>query len=186
MSKGKLEDFLDDSQFKYWGIVISRFVWNYSRSVVAETFGCSETYVTKVMNKFERDGGYVDHRQFNRGGHQKITDELKEAVTNAIIEIPNITSPQIHEKMVEEGHEVHERTIRKIRSLAGFSQIKPSLLPQLSENTVQKRLEYCTRHLTDMFTNTCFSDESNFQLAANRQVLWYRKGGRRETPFKQA
>ena len=27
-----------------------------------------------------------------------------------------------------------------------------------------------------MFTNTCFSDESNSQLAANRQVLWYRKG----------
>ena len=113
MSKSKFEDFLDDSQFKYWSIVISRFVWNCSRSVVAGTFGCPETYVTKVMNKFERDGRYVDHRQFNGGGHQKVTDELKEAVTNAIIEMLNITSPQIHEKMVEEVHEVHERTIRK-------------------------------------------------------------------------
>ena len=176
MPKRKLEDFSDDSQFRFWGIVISRFVWGYSRSVVAAKFGCKEPYITKVMNKFESDGGCVDHRQFNQGGHRKVTEEFKETLAEAILKTPNISSPQLHDEMLEEGYDIHERTIRKVRKLIGFSQIKPSLLPQLSESTMQQRREYCIRHLKDKFSNTCFSDESNFQLAANRQVLWYRKG----------
>ena len=49
MSKRKLEEFKDNSEFRYWGIVISRFVWQKTRSEVATTFSCSEPYVTKVM-----------------------------------------------------------------------------------------------------------------------------------------
>ena len=53
MPKRKLEDFKDDSQFRFWGIVISQFVWNMSRSTVLGKFGCTEAYVTKVVNKFD-------------------------------------------------------------------------------------------------------------------------------------
>ena len=53
MTKRKLDDFKNDSEFRFWGIVISRFVWDYSRAEVAAKFGCTEPYVTQVMNKFE-------------------------------------------------------------------------------------------------------------------------------------
>ena len=52
MSKRKLEDFKDDSsQFKFYGIINSRFIWNSSYSEVAKLF--FRNYITKAMNKFE-------------------------------------------------------------------------------------------------------------------------------------
>ena len=57
-----------------------------------------------------------------------------------------------------------------------FTKIKPTALPTLSLDNLMNRLAYCERHLHDKFSNVVFSDESNFQLAPNKQVLWYRKG----------
>jgi len=50
-----------------------------------------------------------------------------------------------------------------------------ALLPNLSEINIQSRLDYCVKHITDKFSNAVFTDESNFQLAANNQILWYRR-----------
>jgi len=176
MAKRKLEDFKDDSQFRFWGIVISRFVWNYNRSEVAQTFGCSEPYVTQVMNKFEADGGYIDHRQFNRGQTMKSKDSIEKVIVRNIKKKPNCTSTQLQEKVNEKGYDnISDRYIREVRIELGFSAIKSSLLPNLSDNNLQERFNYCEKHLTDKFSNAIFTDESNFQLAANKQVLWYRK-----------
>lgn len=173
--KRKFEDFQDDSQFRFWGIVISRFVWGYSRSEVAQKFSCSEPYVTKVMKKFEEDEGYKDHRKDNKAEHLLTTQPVEKIVVSLIKKKPNITSPQILEKIEDKGHEISERSVRNIRTELGFTKIRTSLLPNLSEDNIQSRLDYCTKHLNDKFSNVVFTDESNFQLAANRQVLWYRK-----------
>jgi transposase len=176
MSKRKFEDFKDDSQFKFWGIVISRFVWNYSRSQVAKTFACTEPYVTQVMNKFEDDGGYIDHRQFNRGSNLKLKLSVQKTIVRNIKKKPNSSSTQLVKKVSDRGHdEISDRYIRNLRNDLGFNAIKSSLLPNLSEDNLQARLEYCERHLEDKFSNAVFTDESNFQLAATNQVLWYRK-----------
>jgi len=45
----------------------------------------------------------------------------------------------------------------------------------LSENNLLSRLSYCEKNLKDKFSNAFFTDESNFQLAAIHQILWYRK-----------
>jgi transposase len=175
MPKRKLEDFKDDSQFRFWGIVISRFVWNYSRPEVAKAFSCSETYITKVMNKFEEDGGYIDHRQFNRAEHLKTKPEVKKVVMKTLKKKPNSSSPQIQEAIIKKGYDVCDRTVRNLRKELGYVPAKCSLLPNLSEENLESRLQYCERHYDDKFSNAIFTDESNFQLAANNQVLWYRK-----------
>ena len=177
MAKRKLEDFKDDSQFRFWGIVISRFVWNYSRSEVAKTFLCSEPYVTKDMNKFEEDGGYIDHRQFNRGQLVKEKVEIEKIMVRNIKKKPNISSVQIQEKVEEKVNiNIGDRYIRNLRDELGYSSVKSSLLPNLSEKNLMSRLEYCEKYLNDKFANTIFTDESNFQLSANKQTLWYRRG----------
>lgn len=174
--KRKLDEFKNDSEFRFWGIVISRFVWDYTRSEVSGKFGCSEQYVTKVMKKFDEDGGYMDHRQFNGGHNKKAVTPVKTALVETIREEPSITSAQISIKLTEEGFDIPSRTVRKVRSDIGFTKIKPQTLPLLSEDNKLKRLTYCEDYKEDKFSNVCFSDESCFQLSANRQVLWYRRG----------
>jgi len=151
-------------------------VWNYSRSEVAKAFFCSEPYVTKVMNKFEQDGGHIDHRQFNRGQYVKEKAEIEKVVKRNIKKKPNISSMQIQEKVEEKINvNIGDRYIRNLRDELGYSSVKSSLLPNLSDNNLKARLEYCEKYLNDKFTNAIFSDESNFQLSANKQILWYRR-----------
>ena len=135
MPKTKFEEVKDQSQFKFWGILISRFLWRYSHSVVAAKFDSSDAYTTQVMNKFEVDGGYMDHRQFNNAKHLKTERKVRKIVINSIVNKPNITSPQILNKATHKGYDVSERTIRNLRAELGFAKIKPNALPQLSENT---------------------------------------------------
>jgi len=123
------------------------------------------------MKKFEEDEGYKDHRKDNKAEHLLTTQPIEKIVVSLIKKKPNITSPQILEKIEDKGHEISERSVRKIRTELGFTKIKTSLLPNLSEDNIQSRLDYCTKHLNDKFSNVVFTDESNFQLAANRQVL---------------
>ena len=52
----------------------------------------SELYVTKVLNKFEQDGGYIDHRQFNRRQYVKEKVEIEKVVKRNIKKKPNISS----------------------------------------------------------------------------------------------
>jgi len=154
MTKRKLEDFKDDSQFRFWGIVISRFVWNKSRSEVAKAFSCSETYVTKVMSKFDDDGGYIDHRQFNKGQHVKEKVEIEKVVIRNIKKKPNISSVQIQEKVEEKVNiNIGDRYIRNLREELGYCPVKTSLLPNLSDKNLKSKLEYCKKHLNDKFTN---------------------------------
>ena len=126
------------------------------------------------MKKFEADEGYKDHRKDNKSEHLLTTQPVEKIVVS-LIKKPNITSPQILGKIEDKGHEISERTVRKIRTELGFTKIKTSLLPNLSVDNIQSRLDYCTKHLNDKFSNVVSTDESNFQLAANRQALWYRK-----------
>ncbi len=170
----KLEDFKDDSEFRFWGIVISRFVWNYPRSEVSKVFDCSDAYVTKVMKKFNEDGGYLDRRQSNGGHNKKALTPMKVNLIETITEKPSITSNQITAKLTEGGFDIPSRTVRKIRHDIGFSKIKPYAFPLLCEDNKLKRLVYCEEYKEDKFSNVCFSDESCFQLSANRQTLWYR------------
>ena len=176
MLKRKFQDFAKDSDFKFWGIVISRFVWGYSRAAVADKFECSESYVTQVMKKFEADGGHIDHRQYNSGSHFKVARSVKKILVNCITKKPNITSPQLVDQIANKGYHIADRTVRNIRQELGFEKIKPNALPALTNDTQEKRLKYCEERLEDKFSNTCFSDESVFQLAPNKQVLWYRRG----------
>lgn len=64
--KRTLDEMTPNSEFKFWGIVISRFVWEKPRSEVAEKFSCSESYVTQVLNKFHDDGGYIEKSSIQR------------------------------------------------------------------------------------------------------------------------
>ena len=112
--KRKLDDFKEDSEFRFWGIVISRFVYNHSRAEVGETFSCSETYVTKVMHKFEKDGGYHDNRQYNRGEHLKTKESVKKVVVKAIKN--NLTSPHLKFRI-----RLLSKAMRSLRELSGRS-----------------------------------------------------------------
>lgn len=174
MPKRKFEDLVDGSEFKFWGIVISRLAWGYTRSEVATKFSCSEAYVTQVVNKFEEDEGYVDKRQYN-GPDKKFKEEVKKTIVNEYKRKPTSTSNSIKEKCAESGIDVSDRTIRRIRCEIGFVPIKPSVLPMLDQDNKKSRLKYCKDHCEDKFSNVCFSDESIFQLCANKQVVWYRK-----------
>jgi transposase len=142
MPKRKLEDFKDDTQFRFWGIVISRFVWQKSRSEVATAFFCSEQYVTKVMNKFEEDGGYIDHRQFNRAEHLKTKLSVEKAIVKTLKKKPNSSSTQLQETVAKKGYDVSDRCIRNIRKELGYTKIATSLLPNLSEANLESRMKY--------------------------------------------
>jgi len=103
MSKRKLDEFKDGSEFKFWGMVISRFIWGYSRSIVSKKFDCSETYVTKVMKKVEEDGGYIDYRQFNKPQFTKLKPEAEKILVKTIKKKPNSSAIQLQDKLVDKG-----------------------------------------------------------------------------------
>ena len=166
---------VDEAEFRYWGIVISKYVWEKSNKDTAEKFQCSRSYVTQVMNKFMEDGGHVDHRKFNGGLNKKLKESVEKRIITCTTEHPNISSPQIVDQL-QEHSDIREREVRDIRKKLGFTQLKGTALPILSEDTQKQRRKYCKRHQGDKFNNVVFSDESNFQLAANKQVLWYRRG----------
>lgn len=174
--KRKAESNSSDTQFKFWGIVISRWVWNFPRSTVAEKFGCTESYVTQVMNKFNNDEGYIDHRQFNGGQNKKVKESLQKLIVKEYRENPSSTSIKITTKCSDLGYDVADRTIRKVRLDIGLVAIKPTVLPILSNTNCKDRLKYCKDHKDDLFSNVCFSDESCFQLFPNKKVVWYLKG----------
>ncbi len=72
-----IKEFKSDSEFKFWVIVISWFVWGYSLATVAIRFNCSEAFVIKVRQKFDEDGGYVDNHWYN-AGHQSLLYQPKQ------------------------------------------------------------------------------------------------------------
>jgi len=174
--KRKLEDFISNSEFKFWGIVISKLVYNHTRSFIAKRFDCSEAYVTQTTQKFEQDGGYYDQRLNNGGHNKKIKESVKEEIKRVYKKNPSSTSNQVVQKCDAIGIFLSDRTIRRARSEIGLVPVKATLLPSLSQKNLAERLKYCQEHINDKFSNVCFSDESCFQLMANKTVVWYNRG----------
>jgi len=104
-----------------------------------------------------------------------IEPQVEKIIVRKMKKKPNKSSTQLQDDLAQKGYDVTDRTIRRIRIDLGYNKVKSSLLPNLSEGNIKSRLDYCVKHITDKFSNAVFTDESNFQLAANNQVLWYRR-----------
>ena len=72
-----LSDYLLDSEFKKWAVVISKIVWNKSYRMIEEKIGCDYSWASKVVRKFEEDGRkIIDHRINNGGQNSKMEEEV--------------------------------------------------------------------------------------------------------------
>jgi hypothetical protein len=78
-----------------------------------------------------------------------------------------------HELENEFNLTVSDEAVRKTLKSFGFVKTLPAKIPYLSQNAIDKRLAYAELHQEERFTNVCFSDESIFQLADNRQLYWW-------------
>src|SRR5690348_4256409 len=109
----------------------------------------------------------MDHRRYNRREHLKIKLQAEKVIEKSIKKNLNGFSSQLQEALAKKGLDLSERGRKEM----GFEKIQTSLLPNLSEANIQSHPEYFKKHLDDKFSNTVFSNESNFQLSANCQVL---------------
>ena len=125
------------------------------------------------MKQFDDKGGYLDNRRYNGGQNKKIKEDVEDQIVEEYKHQPGSTSTAIVVKLSESGITVTDRSVRRARSSLGFCPIKPTPLPTLSESNRKARLKYCKEHKDDKFSNVCFTDESIFQLQANKQVIWY-------------
>jgi hypothetical protein len=48
-------------------------------------------------------------------------------------------------------------------------------MPILSEKNKEKRLQYCSIHKNDKFSNVIFSDESKFEIYTNSKKIFVSK-----------
>lgn len=118
----------------------------------------------------------LKNRLFNGGHNKKVKQTIEDQIVAEYKSHPSSTSTAIAIKLSESGVDLDNRSVRRARVSLGFTKVKSSLLPTLSEENRNERLNYCIMHKNDLFSNACFTDESCFQLLANKQVLWYRKG----------
>jgi len=81
-------------------------------------------------------------------------------------------SPVISIPSLAEALKVSVSTTQRALEKCDYKKVKPILLPPISPDIIQKRLEYCKLHKTDNFSNVFFSDEAMIQLQDNRTMIW--------------
>jgi len=165
---------LGDSDFIRYGIVISSLIWEKSYSQIAEVLGVSISYISQVMKRWKIENQFVDRRLSNSGHNKKFIESKRRSMIGLIEGDRTKDLGQLVADLEEECQITYHRTTvgRTLRPL-GFVKSLPIKVPSLSNNALKKRIDYATRHLEDLFSNVCFTDEAMFQLSENRQLFWW-------------
>ena len=168
------EEYLDDSSFVKYGIVISHLVWGKSYSQIAEAFSISKPYVSKIMTRWRTDGSFEDRRQGNGGSNKKNFAGFEEEVIRKVQQTSTTSLRSIANELNQEMEiEVSHKKVGRFLKELDYVKTKPISIPVLTNSALDKRFEYAKSHINDRFWNVCFTDESVFQLNDNRQMVWW-------------
>jgi len=78
-----------------------------------------------------------------------------------------ITSLEIKNNLFQKNIDVSKNTIIRILHEINFEYIKPVEKPLLTIKHITKRLEWCNKHINDVWNNTKFSDETSIWIGFN-------------------
>ncbi len=141
------EKYLEDSDFLKWGIIISRLVWNKSYAEITDALGVVKSYISKVLKKFREDEGIHDHRVRNGGHNKKMHTPVKSLIQEFIEEDRSLSGRKLTAQLSTEIKlEISCTTVRKQIKSLGYKKSKPLLVPFLSNNAKEKRLDYCLQY----------------------------------------
>jgi transposase len=168
------EDYLGNSDFIKYGVVISKLVWGKTYSQISEAFQVTSSYVSQVMRRWNEDHQFIDKRINNGGSNKKMTKRKQDYLRELIEENRGGSLREIAAELgFEYGTDLSYQTIATYLKANGYKKSLPLKVPFLSNNAIEKRMEYAERYLEDKFSNVCFTDEVMFQLSENRQLQWW-------------
>jgi transposase len=181
------EVYLQNPLFVKYGIVCSSMVWEKNNSDIAEAFNVTKQYVGKILKRWKEEENFDDRRASNGGSNKKIDQRMRDSMEELIENNPGSSLRNLAEEMKDAMEvEISHITIGRALKAEGFVKTKPQKIPYLSDQATSKRMEYATSHLTDKFTNVCFSDEVIFQMNENRQLIWWNKNNEDRPVFEES
>jgi transposase len=168
------KQYLNNSDFIKYGIVISSFVWGKSYSQISDCFEISDSYISKVLKTWREEGKFTDNRKNNGGHNKKGTQAIENSLIMLVEKDRSQSVRQLSETLREEMDiEVSKSTVSRILSDLDYTKSLPYPIPYLSDYAIERRLQYAQEYMNDKFSNVVFSDESTFQLCENRQLVWW-------------
>jgi len=170
-----LSDYLLDSEFKKWAVVISKIVWNKSYRMIEEKIGCDYSWASKVVRKFEEDGRkIIDHRINNGGQNSKMEEEVLDYIEDYYHNNRNALNRDVISGLERDMKvRMSESTLKEAKKSLGFVANKPKIIRDITPENILERFQYCQDHLNDKFSNCLFTDESSVQLFENRSLVWW-------------
>lgn len=167
--------FLDNMEFKRWAAVTSHVVWGKSYREIADKLQCDHSWVGKLVRKFyDNDGQLVDQRQYNGGSNAKLTDDTHMVIEEFYRDNRNALNREVIAHVESStGIILGESSLKTAKRTLGFIGTKPKIIRDITPANINKRLQYCQKHIVDKFTNCLFTDESSIQLFENKSLVWW-------------
>lgn len=120
--------------------------------------------------------GEITYKKGN-GRPRKIAGSISKTLGQYLRRNSSLSLRTLALKLEEKGISVSHTTIQRHLHRIGYQNALPLGVPMLTNNQMQKRVEWAREHLEDDWEKTIFTDETAFQLFRNTIKRWY-KGAR--------
>ena len=133
--------------------------------------GCSRRTAYRIL-KLKKDGKSLENRP-RSGRPRKLNSHDLKIIKGIIAQKPMITCRRLASELKSRSNvSVSPSSVHRSLVRCGFSKVKPTVVPLMTESTRMNRLKWCHEHLNDDWESVFFSDESSFHQFRYKNKEW--------------
>ena len=139
---------------------------DFDHGKIADICGCSLSTVYRTIKRLQTSGNTA--RKPGSGPICKLSPKDIRKACTILAKDSEKTISQLTNRLIELGcQRIHRTTLNKALLKYGYKSIRPRMVPLLTDQHKQRRLEWCHRYKDHDWSSTFFSDESSFQTFSN-------------------